>query len=92
MASLERRAASLDGLEGTGYLFVRRTFVGKVITGRSFIDEVDEEQQQRLLDADRTLFQGTLFEGYQEKALSLRVNVTNVSDVDYGKRFDLEQV
>lgn len=95
MATLERRTACLGGLAGRGYLFVRRTYMGKEVIGRFFAEAVDEACAARLLNADRAFFEGTLFEGEQEEPIALRVNVVNVvnvSDVYAGKRFDLEQV
>ena len=97
MALYSHQEATLGDLEGTGYLFRRRSPLGDEYKGVFFGPEGESETLESLVDDEPVTFSGVLYKKNKsgkvsEKQVELDVDVKSYREVSMGDRALIEAV
>lgn len=88
MALYELQDATLDGIDGQGYVFPIETFRGKEYRGVFFADDSDALSS----DTEAAKFEGTVYHKTTSGEDTVTVDVTNVVQTAVGLRADFKVV
>ena len=97
MALYNHQEAKLGELEGTGYLFRRRSPLGDEYKGVFFGPDGEAETLESLVDEDPVTFSGVLYKKNRsgkvsQEKVELAVDVTSYREVSLGDRALIEAV
>ena len=86
MSKYELKKMTLDGIEGEGYAYKRKTVFGKARQGIFFPE--NEEDLEELQDKEELTFEGTLYYRNRGRDKSFDVTITEVTPTRRGNRAD----
>lgn len=86
MSKYELKKMTLDGIEGQGYAYKRKTVFGKARKGIFF--PKNEEDLDELKDKDELEFEGTLYYRNRGRDKSFDVKITDITSTRQGSRAD----
>ena len=97
MALYSHQDATLGDMEGTGYLFRRRSPLGDEYKGVFFGPEGESEAIEKLLEEEEVTFSGVLYKKNRsgkvtQEKVELAVDVTSYREVSMGDRLLIEAV
>ena len=87
MPIYELQKATLGDIEGEGYIFSRKSTLGKTFKGVFFCE--DPEPLVLMQEQEEVTFTGAVYDGSRERQESLSVEVTGIMKTMTGERADL---